>query len=135
MFAQFRASWRHLIHAPPGRRFQEYHSYHLVSRRARWIALCSLVLGLLLVTLGLIALVTPGPGVLMVVVGAGLLARESLLAARGMDWLELRIRGAFEQGGRLWRGASGQLRVAAGLLGLLLLGAVLYGSFSLILGV
>jgi hypothetical protein len=71
----------------------------------------------------------------MVVVGAGLLARESLLAARGMDWLELRIRGAFERGGRLWRGASGQLRVAAGLLGLLLLGAVLYGSFSLILGV
>lgn len=41
-------------------------------------------------------LVMPGPGVLAVVVGAGLLARESYYVAVGLDALEVRLR-------RLWR--------------------------------
>jgi hypothetical protein len=41
---------------------------------------------------GFILLFVPGPGLLLIAVGAALLARESLAVARALDWLEVRGR-------------------------------------------
>ena len=41
---------------------------------------------------GLVMLFVPGPGMLAMLVGAGLLADQSLLVARALDWLELSAR-------------------------------------------
>jgi hypothetical protein len=50
--------------------------------------------GTLLFALGLVMLVAPGPGILVVVVGGALIAEESLLMARALDWSEVKIRRA-----------------------------------------
>jgi hypothetical protein len=52
----------------------------------------TIVGGTLLVGVGVVMLVAPGPGILVIGVGGALLAEESLTAARILDWLELRIR-------------------------------------------
>jgi hypothetical protein len=48
--------------------------------------------GTALIAVGLVMLVAPGPGILVVAIGGALLAEESLLAARALDWLEVKIR-------------------------------------------
>jgi hypothetical protein len=38
-----------------------------------------------------VLLVLPGPGLLVGAIGAALLAGESKIVARGLDWLDLRV--------------------------------------------
>jgi uncharacterized membrane protein HdeD (DUF308 family) len=76
--------------SPPGRRFQE-----LYERRAprsilkRWGRLLG---GVLLCLAGLVMLVAPGPGILILLIGGALMAQESVAVARVLDRAELRIR-------------------------------------------
>ena len=46
----------------------------------------------MLVLTGLVLLVAPGPGFLLVFVGAAMIAEESLWFARAFDALELKVR-------------------------------------------
>jgi len=55
--------------------------------------------GLLLLGLGLVMLVLPGPGLFTGLVGAALIAGESLIVARWLDWLDLRAARAWAR----WR--------------------------------
>jgi len=56
-----------------------------------------MAVGVLLCLTGVVMLVTPGPGLLALLAGAGLLAAESLALARVLDraelWLRSRARG------------------------------------------
>jgi hypothetical protein len=52
----------------------------------------TIVAGTLLLAVGLVMLVAPGPGILVVVLGGALLAEESQLIARFLDWAEVGIR-------------------------------------------
>ncbi len=61
-----------------------------------------IILGIAIVAAGLVALPAPGPGTVVLAIGAGLLARESKLIARGMDWLEVRLRRLFQWSKRRW---------------------------------
>jgi putative transmembrane protein PGPGW len=54
----------------------------------------TIVAGTLLLAVGLVMLVAPGPGILVVVVGGALVAEESLCMARFLDWAEAGIRRA-----------------------------------------
>ena len=45
--------------------------------------------------IGAVALPAPGPGILVLALGAGMIARESRVAARALDWIELRLHGAW----------------------------------------
>ena len=54
----------------------------------------TILAGTLLFALGLVMLVAPGPGILVVMVGGALLAEESLFMARALDWSEVKIRRA-----------------------------------------
>jgi membrane protein DedA with SNARE-associated domain len=80
----------HFAHSAPGRRFQE-----LYERRApcsvlkRWGRLLG---GGLLCLAGLVMLVAPGPGILILLIGGALVAQESIAVARLLDRAELRIR-------------------------------------------
>jgi len=98
------SEWGRFFASRPGRRFQErYHRHRAaLSRRSPLLRVLLLVCGMASTALGLIMLVTPGPGVLFLAIGAGLIGNESLLAARFFDWLELRVRALIE-GFRRWR--------------------------------
>ena len=86
--------WQDLLRSAPGRRFQD--RYHRLRQRrlSATRRLVSLGLGAAAVLAGLVMLFIPGPGILTMAVGLGLLAEQSLAAARVLDWLELKARQA-----------------------------------------
>ena len=53
-----------------------------------------LTLGVVLLVLGVLMLVLPGPGIVCLALAGGLFAAESLRIARGLDWIEARLRSA-----------------------------------------
>ena len=87
-----RAAWRRFRDAEPGTRFRKQYEANQKSRQSRWTRPAWIVLGGVVVLIGFVALPAPGPGTLVIAGGAALLARESLMVARALDALEVRIR-------------------------------------------
>lgn len=126
MNAHLEHYWRRFREGRPGRRFQE--RYRRRQRRPRpphqaWLWMGA---GLMVIATGLVLLVMPGPGWLVIFIGASLLAGESLLMARLLDRAELKLRRAAHQGRRQWRRSGRAAQVAAIFTGLL---AVLLPSY------
>jgi putative transmembrane protein PGPGW len=86
--------WRALTHSPPGRRFQNrYEKKHREGgNRGR---ILKFVAAIVLIAIGVVLLVLPGPGSVLIVVGAAVLAEESSRVARALDGIEMRLRGLF----------------------------------------
>ena len=85
-------NWRELRAAPPGERFELAYSANRKAGKRGWKRGAAILAGAVLVALGLFMLVAPGPGILVLILGAALVAGESLPMARFLDRAELRIR-------------------------------------------
>lgn len=59
--------------------------------------------GVVLVVVGVIFLVIPGPGLPIVVLGGALLARESHGVAHALDWSEVKVRAFLRPMIRAWQ--------------------------------
>jgi hypothetical protein len=101
MFAKMAAMFRFIVErwqcfreSAPGRRFQD--RYERTVNHVGWRRWGVIAAGTALCVIGTVMLVAPGPGVLLLAVGAFMLAEQSPLCARALDRLELRLR-------RLWR--------------------------------
>jgi uncharacterized protein (TIGR02611 family) len=92
LFQGLRESWRRLKTSEPGSRFQSQYRLHQRSHRSRWSKPLSYPVGVIILGIGLVALPAPGPGTLMLALGAAIIARESAWTARSLDWLELKAR-------------------------------------------
>lgn len=94
MSSKLSQHWRAFRQSAPGERFQRRHMRHREAARTRspLVRFGFLVLGGLSAAFGFILLFIPGPGLLFIAVGGGLVANESLVAARSFDWLELKSR-------------------------------------------
>jgi uncharacterized protein (TIGR02611 family) len=64
------------------------------------------VLGATITLVGIVALPLPGPGFLVIAIGAALLARESAMVADVADWIEVRVRRVARWATRWWRRAA-----------------------------
>lgn len=94
MVEELRKRWHALRRSKPGRRFQDRYR-HAQSRRGTRPAaafVARTATGGILALLGVVMLFTPGPGVLLVVVGASIVGAESLTVARRLDHAELLVR-------------------------------------------
>lgn len=104
MFDEFKQRWHHFSETPPGQRFTKH--FHQ-RQQQRPSSLHNKILafggGILLIGVGLIMLIAPGPGILVVLIGAALIAQESLTAARILDWLDLRLQPLIAWLARKWR--------------------------------
>lgn len=100
--APLRRFWDSVQEGEPGQRFQDrYHRHKESGARDHPVRrIAKIVGGVALVALGVVEIFFPGPAILFIFVGGGLLATESLTVARAMDWCELR-------GRQLWRAVSG----------------------------
>jgi hypothetical protein len=88
MFKVLTEHWEQFRHYRPGERFERYYcSRHESSRSATKKALL-IGLGALIMAIGVVFLAIPGPGLLVMLVGAGLIARESLYVSRLFDRIE-----------------------------------------------
>jgi hypothetical protein len=90
MFQFIAERWRCFRESTPGRRFQE--RYERTANHAGWRRWAVIGGGAALCTVGTVMLVAPGPGVLLLAVGAFLLAEQSPTCARVLDRMELRLR-------------------------------------------
>ena len=95
MFGALKRRMRHFMAVPSGERFREfYRRHHQRPHLARTVV--TIGAGLLLIAVGLVLLVLPGPGLLVAAMGAVLLAGESLTVARLLDALDVHAT-------KLWR--------------------------------
>jgi len=106
MLQRLKKTWREVRNGVPGKRFQDRHKRRRGASRKRPAKPLLLTAGGLLLAVGLVLLAIPGPGIPFVVLGGALVARESLRAARALDWAELRARAVAAWGTRAWRRAS-----------------------------
>jgi hypothetical protein len=95
MFAALKRRMRRFAATPRGSRFRVYHE-RLAQRPNLMRTMLVVGLGLILLALGMIMLVLPGPGLLVAAIGAALIAGESMAVARLLDRVDLFIT-------RIWR--------------------------------
>ena len=102
MFGTLRHSWSDLKKGKPGERFQQ--RYRRVHQRPGGMVRKILILvgGVLIILVGLILLPAPGPGMLVVLIGAALTAQESFFVARTLDSAEVSLRRVAARIRRAW---------------------------------
>ena len=87
-----------------------------------------------MVAAGIFFLPAPDPGIVIIALGAALLAQESLLAVRALDWSEVRIRRLIAWGRRVWQQSGTLARTAIVLVGLAVGSADAYGAWWITFG-
>jgi hypothetical protein len=134
MQGKLKAHWRAFKASVPGRRFRDrYDRRHLTTRNwLNWSQVLYVVTGCLALILGVLMLVTPGPGSLFILLGLALLASEFLVLARILDWSETRTLGPFKWIKACWRKITWPVRMLIAV-GLLLMAAGFgYGGYLLV---
>jgi hypothetical protein len=93
-----RQLWSELKAARPGRRFRrEYKRSHGLARHGAFRKVATIVGGAVLILAGVLLLVLPGPGIIVIGLGGALIATESHRAATALDVLELGARNAIRR--------------------------------------
>jgi uncharacterized protein (TIGR02611 family) len=129
MLERLKRSWRRFKAGEPGQRFQQQYRRRRQSGRSPLEKVLFIGGGILLIAVGLLFLFVPGPGLLIILLGAALIARQSLFAARTLDWAEVRVRKALTWSSRKWRSCSPALKILLVVLALFVVGAVGFGAF------
>ena len=106
MFARLRSMMLEFRQAPAGERFQRL--YHRRESIHSGLVARSFFLGtgLTIMAIGLLLMPAPGPGTVVLVIGAAIVAQESLRVARAMDWCEARLIHAVKRTIQWWRSRS-----------------------------
>lgn len=99
MFGSMKARWRTFVAVPRGKRFAAHHTRAHRPDAPKWMRIATLTLGFVLLVLGIVMIVLPGPGLLAIIAGGVLIAEESSTAARVLDRLDL----AAARAGARWR--------------------------------
>ena len=103
--------WHLFAAVPPGQRFQAHFQRRQQTRpRELHRKILAIGGGILIMGAGIFFMLAPGPGVLIFLIGALLVAEESLAAARLMDRADLRLRRLAAWVLARWRGRSGRAK-------------------------
>jgi hypothetical protein len=112
MLDALRADWRRLKNGESGRRFSEVHRARRAREKHSWTRVAWLVLAGVLIALGPLAGLIPGPGgIFVLLLGLALLARELRAVARALDWSEPRLRRAWQRVRHGWKRSTTIARV------------------------
>ena len=132
MWRALKRHWHELRSSRPGHRFQEQYERHQRARHQHSLIrkFAQPAAGFVILAAGIFFCVFPGPGLPLVVIGAALLAGESLLVARPMDWLELRIRKMLSWLWRTWSHTTLTGKCAAVVLVMAAASGVCYGGYQ-----
>jgi hypothetical protein len=94
-----KGAWQRFRNRRPGFRFHGMYVDHQKASKAAWKRVALIFGGVVVVIVGIIALPAPGPGMLIIALGAGMIARESETLSDALDRLELYLRAKW----RRWR--------------------------------
>ena len=132
MLERLKESWHELKDGEPGSRFVDHYERRRERGTSQWKRVAFTALGIALLLAGMFMMVAPGPGILGVFVGGGLIAQESRTAARVMDWLERQARKVSEPAKRAWDRASGPVRTALVVISLIVAAGAAWGMYVLV---
>jgi len=83
-------AWRQFRSAETGNRFREQHER--MRDRSTAVKLAVIAAGIVLIAIGIVLLFIPGPGLVAIALGLGLVASRSQRLAAALDRLEQRVR-------------------------------------------
>jgi UPF0716 family protein affecting phage T7 exclusion len=92
MLKDLKQSWRRFKAALPGRRFQQQFRHRQRFRSGAVRKALLIAGGILLAAAGVFLLFVPGPGIIILLIGAVVIAQQSSLAARAFDRIEISLR-------------------------------------------
>ncbi len=92
MFRDLRREWSQLKRGKPGSRFQDQFDRNRREKKSNAGRTIRVVAGLVLLPVGVFFLAVPGPGLVIMGLGAVMIAREFEFAARVLDAFEVRGR-------------------------------------------
>lgn len=131
MIERTKHSWQAFKDSDPGRRFQDRYDRRQQTEHGRWTmgAVLNVGLGVLIAVAGLVLVPAPGPGWIITFLGLGLLGSEFAPMARGLDWVEVKLRGVAGWAKEVWDQASLVVKALLVLVGVLCLAALGYGVY------
>ena len=107
MLKEARENWQQFMESEPGSRFEErYRRRQESGRRHVVLRVFIVVLGVIIAVGSLVLAPLPGPGWGTVFIGLMILAGEVLVAARFLDWAEVRIRKLTHRFSEIWKRSS-----------------------------
>ena len=106
MFRRLKLQWRDLKCARPGVRFRRRYRLRLQRGRSYFAKPLNIMIGLCLLVTGVVLLVAPGPGFLVALAGAGVMAEESYGVAWLLDCMEIKLRRGFWRLRKMARGRN-----------------------------
>lgn len=125
--AKLESQWKAFKHDEPGHRFE--HQHERMKKSGRGFFVGAAVVGAILVSGGVVLLFIPGPGLLVIVFGLGLLAGLSERLAHVLDRIEPVIRRWARRAKAAWKRASIPAKVALIAMAVALAGAAGYGVY------
>lgn len=131
MFKDLKQSWQRFKRSKPGYRFQRRYYEKQRSRPSTVRKILVIAVGVLIFAVGIFFLAAPGPGIMVLLIGASLIAEQSLVAARALDWAELRLRTLYTNALRLWRRASPAIRFWIVICALAIVAALAFGAYKI----
>jgi hypothetical protein len=136
MLTNLKQEWRAFRASKPGHRFQERFDRHQRTRKSQSFMrrLLKPFIAIILLAIGVVLTFIPGPGIVFYFAGAGLLAEESRLLARGLDKSELKLRQAYRWSQRWWQQAALWAKVAVVFAAACLASAACYAFYRLFFG-
>jgi hypothetical protein len=136
MLVGLKRHWNEFQRGHPGHRFRRRFDRNRETRRRQgWFAWCLKPFAAIgLIIAGVALCFIPGPGVPLILIGAGLLADVSRPVAVALDWLEVHFRDFSLWGRKWWRHASRAAKCAVILLAVFLVSGAAYGGFRIVMG-
>lgn len=105
------ASLRPFNTGTPGERFRRRYYARRQSGRGVFTKYFGILSGGIIMAAGVFFMPAPGPGMVILAIGATIAARESLLAARALDWTEVLVRKLWGKARRFWKKAPVWLKI------------------------
>ncbi len=114
MIERAKENWRRFKRSKPGFRFQDHHRRYQQGciGRSYLRGFFSIIGGFLVVIGGVVAVPGPGPGWLIILLGLGMIAGESLFFARLLDWAEVKLRRLVRRVIGIWRTSPAPVKVS-----------------------
>jgi uncharacterized protein (TIGR02611 family) len=136
MIKRAKENWQCFKQSKPGHRFQDHHRRCQRAYRSRsyFRGLFGIAWGLLVVVGGIVAVPAPGPGWLIILLGLGVIAGESLLFARWIDRAELGLRRFARSVAGVWTTSPILVKVLISLAVLACATALVHGMYGAIFG-
>ena len=103
MLKRVKKYWSDLKSGKPGSRFQEQYDENREEQKSPIGRALRIIVGLILIPVGMFFLAVPGPGLLIIGLGAVMIAREFRFAAKALDHFEVWARSVYKRLSRLWR--------------------------------